>query len=101
MPDTWVVIEFDSEYGKIQKVFAGWYGGYGGSDSWKLSSGIVKVVKHETYIDFHNDSGSIYKCHIGCQKMSGYQHSILQNWVKQLESTNAKLDIIHYELPQN
>ena len=36
-PDAWVVVEINSEeFGMIKKIFAGWYGGYCGSDSWKL-----------------------------------------------------------------
>ena len=46
-PDLWVILEFkekDSEEVN-RKVLASWYGGYAGSDSWKLSSGITKQIQ--------------------------------------------------------
>ena len=37
-PDGWIVVEFRTNDGEVnRKVMASWYGGYGGSDSWKLS----------------------------------------------------------------
>jgi hypothetical protein len=34
-PDKWVVIKINSDkYPSIHKVFACWYGGWAGSDSW-------------------------------------------------------------------
>ena len=74
-PNEWVVVKIkEPDTGEtIYKVFGGWWGGYGASDSWKMNSGIVKAVKsdytHEriekhpewVIVDFHGYSGSIYR----------------------------------------
>jgi hypothetical protein len=44
------VIEITSSDSTIRKVFAGWYGGYTGSDAWQVSSGITEVTKYEDRI---------------------------------------------------
>jgi len=64
-PDRWVVLEFDSvEYGKYRKVLASWYGGFAGSDNWKLSSSIDNIViAEDEFYSFYNSSGSVYYCH--------------------------------------
>ena len=37
-PDRWVIVEINSpEHGKIRKVLGSWYGGYLGSDSWRMN----------------------------------------------------------------
>lgn len=76
-PDRWVLVEIDSpEHGKITKVMASWYGGYLGSDSWKLSSGVTKITKTDVGYEFLNDSGSVYYCHKDIYGMSGYTNSV-------------------------
>jgi hypothetical protein len=88
-PDEWVLVEFDSPaHGKITKVLASWYGGYLGSDSWKLSSGVNKITKTKAGYEFLNDSGSVYFCYINGYGMSGYTSSIYNNFVKQIKELN-------------
>jgi hypothetical protein len=58
-PDRWVVLRINDLY----KVLAGWSGGYLHGDSWKLNSGITKVVEDGDYFLFHGYSGSVYRCH--------------------------------------
>ena len=80
-PDLWVIVEIknhDSEEA-IKKVFASWFGGYLGSDRWKLSSGITEIVEHDTHYEIHNHSGSIYNCGKQSQGMSGYAGSVLEH----------------------
>ena len=89
-PDRWVIVEMNSaEYGTIRKVFAGWYGGFGGSDSWKLSSGITSEKLNDECHIFVNESGSIYKCYKNAYGMSGYMSGIFASWQEKLpeEST--------------
>ena len=81
IPDRWVVVEFDSEVGgPIKKVLAGWYGGFGGSDSWKLSSGITEVKEFDDRWEFLNHSGSIYICYKNAFGMSAYMGQIYAGW---------------------
>ena len=72
-PDNWVVIKFTQQvksgntgYGRTEKVFykvlAGWSGGYLGSDSWRLNSGIVDVEETIDSLIFIGHSGSRYIC---------------------------------------
>jgi hypothetical protein len=87
-PDVWVVLEFDAPQLEqpLRKVFAGWYGGYTGSDSWKLNSGITEVrVDDEGHYEFDGYSGSTYCCHVNNYKMSGLMYNVLGNWLKQAE----------------
>ena len=57
-PDNWVVLKVDNFY----KVLAGWSGGYAQSDSWRINSGISKVVEKDEYLEFIGESGSVYVC---------------------------------------
>jgi hypothetical protein len=61
-PDRWVVLNIKTDEGIIQKVLAGWSGGYLDCDSWKLNSGIERVEETDTHYTFHGYSGSSYVC---------------------------------------
>jgi hypothetical protein len=61
-PDRWVVLKLKSKNEHIYKVMGGWYGGYLGSDSWRINSGITKVeLDGDDYV-FYGYSGSTYVC---------------------------------------
>lgn len=95
-PDKWVVVEITSkEYGAIRKVLGSWYGGYGGSDSWQISSGIKEVKKFEdgTY-EFLNDSGSIYCCHKDTYGMSGYTSGVYDTLKENAAVVGAILTLV-------
>ena len=72
-PDNWVVLKItdikksgNTGYGRTEevlyKVLAGWSGGYLGSDSWRLNSGIVDVEETVDSFIFIGNSGSRYIC---------------------------------------
>ncbi len=65
-PDRWLVVKITTDKEMLYKVFACWYGGLGGSDSWQFNSGIVKVELADNYYEFHGHSGSVYRCHKNC-----------------------------------
>lgn len=72
-PDCWVILELSGSAvkdGPVRKVLGGWYGGYAGSDSWRMSSGIEKIVDMDTHWEIHNFSGSIYRCSKNCERFS-------------------------------
>ena len=71
-PDVWIIVEV---YGtqvnqNWYRVLAGWYGGFAGSNSWKLSSGITGIEDCDTYWLITNFSGSKYYCHKECERLS-------------------------------
>lgn len=86
-PDTWVIIKIKTSETSPEffKVFGGWYGGYGGSDSWKLNSGIVKYEIKDNQVDFYGSSGSVYSCKLNYEQMSAYQREIYGSYKKQAE----------------
>lgn len=85
-PDVWVVLEFTTPKEVLRKVFAGWYGGFAGSNSWKLNSGITEV-RHDSegFYEFDGYSGSTYRCHENNYNMSGLMEGILAHWRKQAD----------------
>ena len=88
-PDLWVIVEIDSpEHGKIRKVLGSWYGGFGGSDEWRMNSGIEKVIDQGDYYDIVGYSGSIYKCYKNRVGWSAYTNRVYNNLKKELEDIN-------------
>jgi len=79
-PDRWVVIEITAGSTKITKILSGWYGGYLGSDEWRLSSEIESVVEHDDRFEFLNTSGSSYICRKQSYGMTGLMASVCRSW---------------------
>jgi hypothetical protein len=97
IPDTWIVLEFNSSQldKPVQKVFAGWYGGFAGGDSWQLNSGIVTTTKDEFGVyEFTGNSGSVYRCHENNYHMSGLQHNVLDRWQKSAKAEQITIKIL-------
>ena len=59
-PDKWVLIRVDNTY---FKVLGSWSGSYLYGSSWRLNSGIDKIIIEGDYFIFQGHSGSHYKCH--------------------------------------
>jgi hypothetical protein len=103
-PDRWVILEMSENPSEtVRKVFAGWYGGYCGSDSWKLSSGIVEVKESEHHFEFINVSGSVYKCRKIAYGMSGLMGDMYKSWLDNIKSIQgASINIIEqYDMLDN
>ena len=82
-PDCWVVIELDYDGVKTQKILSSWYGGFAGSNSWRLSSGVTEVEELEDSYIIKNESGSVYTCYKRRYGMSSYTAGILEDFKKQ------------------
>lgn len=82
-PDKWVIVELKTPKETLYKILASWYGGYTGSDSWKLSSGIKSVTETKHGYEFRNHSGSIYNCHKEEYGMSMYTVGIYSQFEEQ------------------
>ncbi len=101
-PDLWIMAKMTHDKETIYKVFGSWYGGWAGSDSWKLSSGVTKIIEHENHYEVHNVSGSIYDCGKQNIGMSGYASGVWKNFLRKQEDGKYKLeeiDIKDVQLP--
>lgn len=93
-PDNWMIIKIigsDPHY----RVFGSWYGGYGGSDSWRMNSGIVSVREDGNYFIFKGSSGSEYTCHKDTYGASLYGYGVATSYAK---NSDGKFKIIE-EMP--
>jgi hypothetical protein len=95
VPDKWVVIKIEGpEFPLTYKVFACWYGGYLGSNSWKLNSGITKVTKDGKFYLFEGHSGSVYKCHESNQGMHMYGTGVLNEIIHKSKEIGTDVQIM-------
>lgn len=94
-PDKWVIVKIEGKDAPLTyKVFACWYGGYLGSDSWKLNSGIAKVTKEEDCYLFEGYSGSVYKCHKNTYGFNMYGHGVLYNIINKSKKAGVNVEIM-------
>lgn len=70
-PNKWLLVEVNDLYNPFYKVFGSWSGGYLDGDSWRLNSGIDKIVYHEGSYEFQGESGSVYMCDKGSYGVAG------------------------------
>ena len=99
-PDCWELLKITSkEHGTIYKVIAGWHGGFAGSDYWKISSGIEKVIEHEDHFELPQSSGSTYLCYKNSRRMNMLMMSTYSDFSRKLnESGSAKMELLQ-EIP--
>ena len=93
-PDNWVIIKVTLEDETFYKVLVGWSGGYLDGDSWRMNSGIDKVVEDGDYYSFIGASGSEYKCHKESECMRMNCAHIYQQLV---EKHPDKISLIDYK----
>lgn len=94
-PDKWLVIKLNYDTGSHYRVFGSWYGGYLGSDSWRMNSGIVSVTEDDNCYYFKGTSGSTYACHKNSYGASGYGTRVLEDMIdKQRELYQTEIDIL-------
>ena len=97
-PDKWVVVRIArKDTPPIHKVFASWYGGYLGSDSWKLNSGIVRAYNEGNCFVFDGSSGSTYICHKGTYGSTGYGYGILETMIERAKQNGISIEILPEE----
>jgi hypothetical protein len=98
-PDGWVIVYIsdgiDGNY--THRVFASWYGGYLNGDSWRMSSGIVKITDNGDHWSIDNHSGSVYNCAKNKNKLSSYTQSILYSYQKQAEEKDMVFEVVDIE----
>ena len=79
VPDTWQVVKLTNrENGNIHhRLMCGWFGGYLNGDSWRMSSGIERIIDQDTHWHIPQTSGSVYICHKNNNRLGGYASSVL------------------------
>ena len=97
-PDKWVVVKISSDKSPpIHKVFACWYGGYLGSNSWKLNSGITRAYEDGNCFMFDGSSGSTYCCHKSNYGSNAYGAGVLQNMIRNASMNGVTIEILPEE----
>ncbi len=91
-PDNWVIVDLNG----VRKILCSWAGGYLGSDEWRLSSGIVRVVDFSDRYEITNTSGSVYTCYKDRQGCSRYMLEKINSW-KRTHGDSLQLTV--FELP--
>ena len=94
-PDKWVVVKIEGKNVPLTyKVFGCWFGGYAGSNSWKLNSGIKAVTEAGDNWLFEGYSGSVYKCYKKAYGMHMYGSGILNDIINKSEEVDVKVEIM-------
>ena len=82
-PDKWIMIKLTNQENESHyRIFACWYGGYLGSDSWQMNSGVTEVSEDEQGYHFKGSSGSVYHCNKRMYGTSGYGQSVLIDMIE-------------------
>lgn len=79
-------------------MFACWYGGYAGSDSWKLNSGVVSVTQEGNVYSFKGSSGSVYECHADSYGTNFYGGSVLGNMFEDAAKNGIVIEILNEDV---
>ena len=93
-PDRWVVVKIVTPKERLYKVFAMWSGGYTGSDSWQMNSGIKHATLANNRWDFAGYSGSVYSCHTQSYGTNGYGGNVLQGFIDKMPDQGATMEIM-------
>lgn len=96
-PDKWLVVKISHGDASHYRVFACWYGGYAGSDRWKLNSGITKVTQDENFYYFDGSSGSVYQCHKETYGANMYGQGVLNNIIENSSKDGTIVEILPEE----
>lgn len=78
-PDAWMLIKINGD-DPHYRVFGSWYGGYLGSDSWRMNSGITSMLEEDDNYLFIGSSGSTYACHKDAYGASSYTLGIAYSY---------------------
>jgi hypothetical protein len=93
-PDRWLVLRIHTTKEVLYRVFATWSGGYGGSDSWQLNSGIVRATFADPCWQFDGSSGSVYRCHRDAYGSNGYGGSVLSTIIGQAQEQGIQVEVM-------
>lgn len=96
-PDLWTLLKISGPEGKpIFKILGSWYGGFAGSNSWRLSSGCLTPTVTGGTIVWPQSSGSVYEVHLSNVGMSGYTQSVLSSLEGTAKEQNCTIEVIDF-----
>jgi hypothetical protein len=90
-PDRWKIVKITGT-SPHYRVFGSWYGGFTGSDSWRMNSGIESVTEEDGVYVFKGQTGSEYFCKKTAYGASSYGASIISRYVNLGEGSFESLD---------
>lgn len=94
-PDKWVIVKITDKEDKTHyRVFGSWYGGYLGSDSWRMNSGINGASREDDVYSFYGNSGSEYRCHNKTYGTSGYGGGVLKQMIDQHKEADVTVTVM-------
>ena len=96
-PDKWVVVKITAADDEVFKVFASWRGGYLGSDSWQMNSGIVGVRQEGNNFLFDGYSGSVYSCGKEAYGTTMYGFSVLHGMMAKAGDQGITMEVLPEE----
>ncbi len=95
VPERWVVVKIEGgEFPLTYKVFGCWFGGYLGSNSWKMNSGIKYVSEGDKCYLFEGYSGSIYKCYKSNYGTHMYGRGVLEDIIEKSKEHGVIMEIM-------
>lgn len=101
VPDTWVIVKITRlNETPIYKILAGWYGGFCGSNSWRLSSGITTVEADPDYPEqthYHQSSGSTYICSKHNYKFSSMTSNMFSTWTEAGPENDFAIEVMPHD----
>lgn len=98
-PDRWVITKITTEkYGVVYKLLAGWYGGFAGSDSWRMNSGIESIKRlNASEYEVLGYSGTTYVVNSNTNGLSSLMHSVYNSFVEDIKEINGTIEILDIE----
>lgn len=79
------------------KVFGSWSGGYLGSDTWRVNSGVVSIKDQGDNYIVEGYSGSQYILSKTANHITAYNKGVLEDMIGELKSYGHQADIISVE----
>lgn len=94
-PDKWVILHVNDQQ-PFFKILSAFYGGYLGSDSWRLSSPIVKIEYNngENKFLITTDNGTAYELCQECYGFASVSNDIYENIKKDADDNNILFNVI-------
>ncbi len=84
IPDKWLMVKITMiETDEVlYKIFASWYGGFMGSNSWRMNSGVTKVTEDDKFFYFAGHSGSLYQCDKQSYGANWFCQGVLNDYIE-------------------